>query len=215
VPRSKTFDNPIFERLIGSYCNISVIREGGWYFLSVEVQQRWLRLEQALRWVATVILSDNRVNLPLGFNAGPFPSAHGYLQKHKEESHARYCTMKSRDAFLGLMALCAFAISTTKPSPHHKPQRWVAILQHNNANIQASWIEDFAQSAAVDFSESVGCVGMVANTADMEQTEFINCMILANVPIWLYWGNKSMPPNKYHPRLHKYLPLSSELNSPH
>jgi hypothetical protein len=123
--------------------------------------------------------------------------------------------MKSRNAFLGLMALCTFAISTTKPSPHHKPQHWVAILQHNNANIQASRIEDFAQSAAVDFSESVGHVGMIANTADMEQTEFIDCMILANVPIWLYWGNKSMPPNKYHPRLHKYLPLSSELNSPH
>jgi hypothetical protein len=28
VPRSKTFNNPIFERLIGSYRNISVIREG-------------------------------------------------------------------------------------------------------------------------------------------------------------------------------------------
>jgi hypothetical protein len=123
--------------------------------------------------------------------------------------------MKSRDAFLGLMALCAFAISTTKPSPHQKPQRWVAILQRNNTSIQASWIEDFAHSAAVDFSESVGRVGMVANTADMERTEFIDCMILANVPIWLYWGNKSKPPNKYHARLHKYLPLANELNSPH
>jgi hypothetical protein len=122
--------------------------------------------------------------------------------------------MKSRDAFLGLMALCTFAISTTKPSPHHKPQRWAAILQHNDHTIQASWIEDFAQSAAVDFSESVGQVGMVASTADMERTEFIDCMILVNVPIWLYWGNKSKLPNKYHAHLKKYLPLLNELNPP-
>ncbi|KAF8219000.1 hypothetical protein L208DRAFT_1558675, partial [Tricholoma matsutake] len=87
------------------------MREGNWYFLSSEIQVQWSRLEQALRWVASSIFSDNRVNLPLGFNAGPFPSTHGYLQKHKEESHAHYCTMKSLDAFLGLMALCAFAIS--------------------------------------------------------------------------------------------------------
>ena len=214
VPRSTTFDNPIFERLICSYRNIRIIREGNWYFLSLEIRDRWLRLEQALRWVASAILSGNSVNLPLGFNPGPFPSAHGYLEKHKKESHARYCAMKSRDAFLGLMALCAFAISTTKPLPHHKPQRWVTILQRNNANIQASWIEDFAHSAAVDFSESVGRVGMVANVADMERTEFIDYMILANVPIWLYWGNKYKPPNKYHARVRKYLPLSTELDSP-
>jgi hypothetical protein len=213
VPRSTTFDNPIFERLICSYRNIRIIREGNWYLLSLEIQARWLRLEQALRWVASAILSDNRVNLPLGFNAGPFPSAYGYLQKHRDESHARYSAMKSRDAFLGLMALCSFAISTTKPAPHHKPQRWVTILQRNDANIQASWIEDFAHSAAVDFSESIGRVGMVANVADMERTEFIDCMILANVPIWLYWGNKNNPPNKYPTRLHKYLPLGSELAS--
>jgi hypothetical protein len=48
VPRSKTFDNPIFKRLISSYCNISIVREGGWYFLSEEVQQQWSRLKQAL-----------------------------------------------------------------------------------------------------------------------------------------------------------------------
>ena len=48
VPRSKTFDNPIFKRLISSYHNISVVREGGWYFLLEEVQQQWSRLRQAL-----------------------------------------------------------------------------------------------------------------------------------------------------------------------
>ena len=89
------------------------------------------------------------------------------------------------------------------------------LLQCDNYTIQAFWIEDFAQSAAVDFSESVGWVGMVANTADMEQTEFVDCMIIANVLIWLYWGNKSKPPHKYHAHLHKYLPLANELNSLH
>jgi hypothetical protein len=157
---------------------------------------------------------ENRVNLPLGFKAGPFPSAHGYLQRHKEDSHAQYCTMQSRDAFLGLIVLCTFTISTTKPVLHHNPQLWVSILQYEDASIQASWIEDLARSAATDFSKSIGQVSIIVHVSDTEQTEFIECMILTNVPIWLYWGSKDNLPIKHHARLCKYLPHTSQLSTP-
>jgi hypothetical protein len=216
VPRFPSFDNPIFERLIYTYRNLPIVRQGAWYLLEPQVQQQWWRLEMALRWVANVILSSGAALLPLGFNAGPFPSSYGYTRNHMEERFARYCAIKARDAFVPLMALCAFAISTTKQSIGYQPAghvpKWVEMLQAKQ-EIHPSWIEDISHSAAANLSEAVGRIGAFIDVSTFEMSNFTDSMIRANVPIWFYWGNKHEKPRSHDKSLVRFLPHTLDIQS--
>jgi hypothetical protein len=216
VPRFPRFDNPIFERLIYSYRNLPIVRSGGWYFLEPQVQQQWWRLEMALRWVANVILSSGAALLSLGFNAGPYPSSYGYTRNHTEERFARYCAMKARDAFVPLMALCTFAISTTKQSIQHQTAnhvpKWVEMLQAEQ-EIHPSWIEDFSHSAAANLSETVGRIGAFIDVSTYDMANFTDVIIRANVPIWFYWGNKRENPRPHHKSLARFKPHIVDVQS--
>ena len=214
VPRFPSFDNPIFERLIYNYRSLPIIREGNWYLLDPNIQQSWWRLETALRWMANVLLTSNNTLLPLGFNAGPFPSSYGYTKKHVEEHFARGCAMKSREGFVPLMALCTFAISLTKPSSgpqtSSKTPRWVELLQAQQP-IHDSWIEDLMHSAVADLSDKVGRTGAFIDVSSSEPARWVNSMIRANVPIWFFWGDKNQPPRPYQPSLRPFLPNKEDI----
>ena len=58
-----------------------------------------------------MLLTTGRVNLQLGWEPGLAPSSWGYHNRHTEEVFAQCCAMKSRDAFVPLMALCSWSIS--------------------------------------------------------------------------------------------------------
>lgn len=201
--------------MITTYRNVPIVREGAFFILEEKVRHSWQRLENALRWVANALLSSNNVLLPLGFNAGPFPSSYGYISRHMEERFARQCAMKSRDAFVPLMALCTFAISITKPSqtiPGQSP-RWVSLLQAE-ANVHASWIEDLMQSNVADLSGRTVRMGAFIDVSSFDSSNFINSFIEAKVPIWFYWGTKHQPPLSHHRTLDRFLPKINEILSP-
>ena len=207
VPRFPSFDNPIFDRLIYNYHSLPIVMEGTLHLLDPNIQQSWWWLETCLQWVANVLLTSNNVLLPLGFNAGPFPSSYGYTKKHMEDRFARRCAMKSREGFVLLMALCSFAISLTKPpnQTSSNPPRWVELLQAQQP-IHASWIEDLMHSAVADLSGKVGRTGAFIDVSSSESARWVDSMIRANIPIWFYWGNKNQPPRAYQPSLHQFLP---------
>jgi hypothetical protein len=132
-----------------------------------------------------------------------------------EDRFARQCAMKSRDAFVPLMALCTFAISITKPSqtiPGKSP-RWVSLLQAE-ANVHASWIEDLMQSNVADLSGRTVRAGAFIDVSSFDSSNFINSFIEAKVPIWFYWGTKHQPPFSHHRTLDRFLPKINEILSP-
>jgi hypothetical protein len=93
------------------YRGLPIMRDGGWYFLKQEIQDRWYQIERALLWATNVLLTAGRANLKLGWEPGTVPSTCGYCNRHTEVVFARCCVMKSQDAFVPLMALCSWSIS--------------------------------------------------------------------------------------------------------
>lgn len=206
-----SFNNPILERLNCTYRGLSIMREGGWYFLDPDIQHKWYRLEQSLLWVANTLLSGGRVNLQLDFEPGPVPSSCGYLNKHVEERFARRCAMNSRDAFVPLMALCSWSISLVGASlTANKAPQWVDMLQAN-PTVVPSWIEDLQHSMIADFN--IHRFGSFMDVTDEDVKRIIGPMLRADVPIWFYWGTASKPVMSYDRALEKYRPTHAQVDA--
>ena len=208
-----SYDNPIFKRLACTKRGVPITRDGGWYFLKQEIQDSWYRLERALLWVTNVLLTAGRVNLQLGWEPGPVPSACGYRNRHTEEVFARRCAMKSRDAFVPLMALCSWSISLVGVAESaDKDPRWVSLLRRDNQSLQLSWIEDLTNSIIADFN--IPRIGSFMDvTVDEDTMRIITPMFQSNVPIWFYWGTISHPIMSYDRKLEKYRPKKAQIEA--
>lgn len=205
------FDNPILQCLICTYRTVSIKQNGGWHFLDPEIQDKWLRLEKSLLWMANTLLSGSRANLPLGFDPGPLPTSCGYLNNHAEERFARHCAIKSRDAFVPLMALCSWSIALVGNSmAMNKVPRWVDMLQAN-PTVLPSWIEDLAHSMIADFT--IRRTGSFMECTDEEVKRVIGPMLRANVPIWIFWGDLSKPTMSYDRSLERYRPTTTQVHA--
>src|ERR1700759_2291298 len=137
--------------------------------------------------MVNVLLSKGEVNLPLGWCPRPIPRSFGYLDKHAKEVFARRCAIKSRDAFVLLMALCSWAISLigTSLTKNNEPQ-WVDLLLQDDPTVQPSWIEDLIDSVIVDFKiYRVSSFMKVGTDEDLKHT--LMSMLRGNVPVWFYW----------------------------
>ena len=214
IARHPSFDSPILERLTCTYRGLPITQHGAWHFLDIDVQTKWHRLETALLWVANVLLTAGRVDLPLGWQPGPVPSSCGYRNRHMEENFARRCAMKSRDAFIPLMALCSWSISRVGDSQtaNHVPL-WADLLLREDPNIQLSWIEDLRHSMIGNFKIPRFGSFVNAGIIDPDVKYVFAPMLRADVPIWIYWGTVSEPIGAYHPDLSKYRPTMPQIQA--
>jgi hypothetical protein len=199
-----SYNNLILQRLAYTYCGVPITQDGGWYFLGQEIQDRWHRLEVALLWVTNVLLTAGRVNLQLGWEPGLVPSACGYHNRHMEEVFMRRCTMKSRDAFVPLMALCSWSFSLIGVAVSaDKYPRWVSLLRQEDQSLQLSWIENLTNSIVADFS--IPRISLFMDVTVNEDTmSIITPMFQSNISIWFYWGSISHPIMSYDWKLEKY-----------
>ena len=153
------------------------------------------------------------MNLQLGWEPGPAPSSWGYRNRHTEEVFARRCAMKSRDAFVPLMALCSWSISLIEVTASaDKYPRWVSLLRREDQSLQLSWTEDLMHSIVADFS--IPRFGSFMDvTVDEDTMSIITPMFRSNVPVWFYWGTVSNPIMSYDRKLEKYRPKKAQIEA--
>lgn len=161
-----------------------------------------------LQWIAEELINEAGVLFPLGPKLGPFPSACGYLNRHAEDSFARGSAMKSRDAFVPLMALCTFAIACAGSADG--TLRWMDILKAKSS-LEPSWFEDLTHSDVANLS--IPRVGVFLNPSVEELKGFVRPMLLANVPIWIHWGMLNSPKLDYLSSLKVYRPNKDDIEA--
>jgi len=162
--------------------------------LSSSVAATWQHLEDTLLFVAGVLIPKLGMIFPLSFTDCPMPRTKGYLRTHKTSNIALQCALKSRDAFLPLIAKCSMAIAhaTNDGSPTTSTPWWIEYLKTNH-NLHPEMLESLRQSCVGNLSHPR--VGVIVHVATCQYFNLIKTMLRVEIPIWFYWGScKSRPP---------------------
>ncbi|TCD67304.1 hypothetical protein EIP91_000274 [Steccherinum ochraceum] len=221
-------EGPILERLQVSYHTVQIQQVHGQCTLAPHIMQSWLSLESALLWVASFLINSSPVAnqlFPLDLSTFTTPSKCGYTRLFYDEEKCRRCVMRSRDAFVPLMAVCTMAIAIRSAEDEGKEKAvevgedpdadvcpsWAVALKEKAASID--WIGDLMASPISDLSPQTKRIGTILE-ADKEGLwwHHIPTMVKAHVPVWIYWGRLSAPLLNRIPKLPA--PLVEQLRQP-
>src|SRR5882672_4841843 len=111
MPATMCFDGPLFLRLAYNVRTMPVANNGAVWKLCPLVAATWQHLEDTLLFMADALILKLGMLFPLSFIDCPMPRTKGYLQTHKTSKITVLCTLRSRDAFLPLIAKCSMAIA--------------------------------------------------------------------------------------------------------
>lgn len=202
------FHGPILKRLQMSYHTVPVQKSLNQWSLAPAIVASWMSLENALIWVSNFLLTKSPVAnegvFPLDFKIFTAPSRFGYYKTYDVQEKCRRSVMRSRDAFVPLMALCTMAIATWSKLPETATDttvetclRWAVALR--NQNVDVDWIADLMASPIADVSGATKRVGTLIR-ADGPNLwwNHLPSMIRTHVPVWILWGTISIPRNTPH-----------------
>ena len=75
---------------------------------------------------------------------------------------------------------------TTQDTRYHIAKSWDRLLLEQ-LSVHPEWVNSLQQSIVANFSPSIQ-VGVIVHVATCLWLDRIPGMLLANVPIWFYWG---------------------------
>jgi hypothetical protein len=123
--------------------------------------------------------------------------------------------MRSRDAFVPLMALCSFVMSFFHGVvlPPNVELLWVRALWRTT-NLHPEWLQMFQNSPILDFSGRYPRIGTVVDVSTWRYLHLIRATANAGVPVWFWWGPLS-PPMKCSPDpvLDVYFPTRDQVDA--
>ncbi|TCD65770.1 hypothetical protein EIP91_002209 [Steccherinum ochraceum] len=189
------WSGPLLDRLDLTYGTAPVEKINGSYHMKVSLQQSWISLESALLWMGRTLLLDaraqNRALLGLDFVEFRLPSTYGYGSAYDNDHDCRRSIVRSRNAFIPLMALCSYAIAVYHAdgglSWRHSFPDWAQALVARGAG--HDWVSDILSSQLADFSWEGHRVGVVIDPRQRQLWwNHVAVFIKAKVPLWVYWG---------------------------
>ena len=146
--------------LKGSFNSLPVFhyRGKGWA-LKPEFRDIYLQLETALTGIYQYHLRRTALTFPHTLDIQKFsPPGHwGYLNHYKTEHEARRATYNSRNAFVPLMALCAYALAGEPRFHPLEEKKWVR-YHVEDLRMDTQWANLLASSEI--FSPTCARVGM-------------------------------------------------------
>ena len=184
--QSPRYSGPLLQRLSYRASNIPVKCVDGMWRLCPKVVQQWQSLEKCLISATKIIFTETGVTGTQDHLWFRTPAE--YLYQQQFDTHRRMvgCTMRSRDTFVPLMAICSYVISCTPNFTHSPPPR-SAMLRAKG--LHPEWVNMLETSQLADFSEHNKRVGVfVLPTCGCLQN--IDRMLRANVPVWFFWDNR-------------------------
>jgi hypothetical protein len=198
------FEGPLFGRLAGRQDPFPVQQVGLGWQLDLQVQQSWRRLEVSLYDVIDKLLdASGGHHLTMDTSAFRLPSGFGYMRAHRDAHTARRQALRSRDAFLPLMAFVSFAIALPgNQGPDRIPLWYTKLVADGRVSVQ--WLEHLRNSQVADFRADRVGVYVDTMTLDVDML-YIDLYIRFNVPVWFSlrdgrtnfsetkWANRFMP----------------------
>jgi hypothetical protein len=192
IPLRVHWNTPLLQRFAYNRSTIPLDKIGTKYRLRASIVAQWLEFEQLLLYIHRVLTEGKSILVPMTTVWFKHPSEWGYTRTHRTESHARGCAMKSRQAFIHLMALTTFYIALNVGSDSDYPE-WVDTLE-KQGNLLPDLVHQIKNSVIGDLSEAVPRVGTIVNATTIDIVAHqVRTMLTACVPVWIAWG----PINKW------------------
>ena len=111
MPKHQPFYGTIFSHLNVNAHTIPIVQfEDGSWGLIEEVKEDWDRLERNLRALLSAMNNISTLGLPRKFRFWSYPMRYGYKWTYDSWRRARYICLRSRDAFVPLMASITFML---------------------------------------------------------------------------------------------------------
>ncbi|KAG1881332.1 uncharacterized protein F5891DRAFT_1199601 [Suillus fuscotomentosus] len=188
IPENPVFDGAIFGCLNHSFYSLPIEpTSDGRYTLRGDVRRAWENLEQKLLWCQTCLAQ----NMPFPWYGQPprTPADYGYTRSHVDAKLAKKVALRSRDAFLGIAALCTYFIMHRLESPTNSPSKWTSVLTKDpQCSIPPAWVVELSRTFVGDFTSAVPRTGTIINSAhSLGWDSDVHMFERFNVPTWVYW----------------------------
>ncbi|KAG2742036.1 hypothetical protein P692DRAFT_20703030, partial [Suillus brevipes Sb2] len=203
IPTNPVFDGAVFSCLNHSFYSIPIeSTPDGRHILRGDVRQQWETLEQKLLWCQGRLAAN--MHFPWYGQCPRAPRDYGYLRSHVDVTLAKKVALRSRDAFLGISAICTYFIMTRRYRPHKESSTWTDLLTNDaRCPIPSTWVTELSRTFLGDLTDSVPRTGMIINAAyglswDTDVVMFEHF----RVPIWVFWPPNVLPNktwNRYFP----------------
>ncbi|KAJ3924977.1 MAG: hypothetical protein NXY57DRAFT_1044491, partial [Lentinula lateritia] len=187
APSSNPFKFRFLKCLDYSVDSVPIVKDpSGFHVLRSSEAADWDSLEKNMRAFLRACMRVNSLAIPEDFRLWPYPNNYGYRLRWKTEMDARHAAMRSRLAFIPLIACTSFFLHLL----YHLESQWVdlviAALEHND---RLPSILDLPMVGAFLDVHNSGCL------------PWIPVFLKAKMPLMLYWGsvnNWSIPPTLDH-----------------
>ncbi|KAG1889264.1 hypothetical protein F4604DRAFT_2015519 [Suillus subluteus] len=208
IATSPDFSGAVFACLNHSLYSLPIeSTPDGRYMLRGDVRREWESLEQKLLWCSQQLAVN--MHFPWYGQAPRPPKDYGYLRSHANARLAKKVALRSRDAFLGISALCTYFIMARQYRPHNDSASWTSLLTNDpRCPILSAWVMELSRTFVGDLTDAVPRNGMIINGAyslawDTDVIMFEHY----KVPIWVHW-----PPGVSGNRIWKlYCPSADDL----
>jgi hypothetical protein len=194
TPLIPSFSGSIFSRLAYTFSSFPIESGCYGYCLSHQLVSRWITLEDGLYGILERLMNKDQHRS--GFfipesKMCPAPSTRGYRIVHTTSQLARSAAIRSRDAFIPLMATISYIISTFLTAEEGRDNYkgrplWETILT-DDLLIHPVWVDALRESWIGDFT--VPRVGVVIDPYTF-RLRIIPYLVRAHVPVWIYWDHR-------------------------
>ncbi|KAK0487977.1 hypothetical protein IW261DRAFT_1559022 [Armillaria novae-zelandiae] len=192
VPTWRPFYGPLFERLFLLDHDLPtqlINAEAGAWILDEEIRVEWITLEKHLRALLSACLHLSTAPLPKLWQPWSYPQRFGYRHSHSTRCWAAIAVLRSRDAFVPLMAAVGFGIYLMKWQEREvNGFEWRKWLLEKATTIHAQWLAHVENSVICD--REVCRVGGIIDYATCEFLPFVPDLIymFPRMPLYINWG---------------------------
>lgn len=132
APSSNPFKFHFLKCLDYAFDSLPIVKDNdGHYVLRSSEKANWDSLERNMRAFLRACMRVNSLAVPENFRLWPYPNNYGYRSRWKTEMDARYAAMRSRQAFIPLIACISFFLHLL----YHLESQWVDLVisafEHN------------------------------------------------------------------------------------
>ena len=193
VPMQPRYDSPPFDRLKDHGTKYKAIRHGSGWRVDPYVVKQFETLETNLLFIIQVMRHRANILMFLNFAPPSNPRDYGYNREHKTVHGAQKSAELARDAFLPLMALCAYSMSYMDGIVPGSDDvwHWELALQEAGANIDS--VKEYKESELVNFSKDYPRAGVFIRNDFWQFKNLVPRFERNNVPVWVWWGNNINP----------------------
>lgn len=203
VSRRLELTDPICSRLNYEYSFLPVAKDQNKWILNRELMRSWNVLENSLRDLIQKMHPTH--NYP-DYRFPEFPTTFGYTQHHVTADGARESVMRSKKAFIPLMACTSWVIAhkLTDDCVAGGHPKWIQEMVDEGVNPE--WLTSIHQSVIGNFS--IARLGYLINPHCWENTSMVYASLRAGIPVWFSWTITPPSPSFFE----KYRPAQSNLD---